>query len=261
MFSTIPAGGGSTPAIRDISAVSFLSDVLGRRESTGTRKVPSSSCPDAGRSEWNATSMPGYRLQPIVDLQTSGTLGCELLAGDRCCPDWGDVEWRAWYARLDQMLSARTPPDLVFVNVDAAQLCDPAIVDNLERAVLSGSCVIEWTERFASAQQTDQAVAALRRLAARGVPIAIDDVGEGIDGIGRALLVLPRYAKLSASLVRRGRDGDAIGLLRHVNDLFAGMGCAVIAEGIETPEDAARCRTAGIRYGQGSHFGLGHLVD
>ena len=202
------------------------------------------------------TRMLGSRLQPIVDLHTGDTLGCELLAGDRFCPDWNDAEWRTWYAQLGDTLFARTPEEmLIFLNVDAMQLCDPEIAGHIERAVLARPCVLEWTERHASPEQCDHAVNRLRGHAKQGVPIAVDDVGDGHDGIGRTLRVLPRYVKLSMGLVHRGRTDGGMGFLRHINDLFTGLGCAVIAEGIETPDDAARCAAAGIRYGQGFHFG------
>ena len=196
-----------------------------------------------------------------MDLRTGDLLGCELLAGTPCCPAWREPQWLNWYAQMHETLTACVPPGLlVFVNVDTTQLCDSAIVAHLERALVSRACVLEWTERHASTEQVDHAVAILRALEAQGIPIAVDDVGDGSDGIGRTLRVLPRYVKLGMALVHRARDDGGMDFLCHVNDLFSSLGCGVIAEGIETADDAARCDAAGIRYGQGFHFDAGRFL-
>ncbi len=206
--------------------------------------------------------MPDFRLQPIVDLQTDDTIGFELLAGETCCPDWGSDEWVEWYARMSDALLSHTPSNtLIFVNVDAAQICDAAVTQHLDRVMRERRCVLEWTEHYVDAAQQDRAIAALRCYAQRGVHLAVDDVGDGVDGLGRALRVMPRYIKFSMMLTHRGREAGGEHFLQRLNALFAGLGCDTIAEGIETADDAARCLAAGIRYGQGFWFGDGRIQD
>ena len=58
------------------------------------------------------------------------------------------------------------------------------------------------------------------------------------------------------SLTHLARRADPR-FLRHLRDLFEGVGALVIAEGIESPGDLERARAAGIRYGQGYYFTRG----
>lgn len=92
------------------------------------------------------------------------------------------------------------------------------------------------------------------------MPIAVDDIGSdfGFDGIGRVLRVLPRYAKIDMGVLWRSRKPDGMDILRHINALLLGLGCQVIAEGIETQDDLLRCLAGGIEMGQGFFFPAAH---
>lgn len=159
------------------------------------------------------------------------------------------------------MLLAHTPQDMrIFVNLDAEQACDTDLTQMLDRVIRERRCTLEWTEHWARPESHVTAAAVFRDYASRGVPIAVDDIGDGFDGIGRTLLVLPRFAKLGINLVHRGRTAGAA-YLSNLRGVFSGLGCDVIAEGIETTNDLALCRAAGIRYGQGFLFGDGALPD
>jgi EAL domain-containing protein (putative c-di-GMP-specific phosphodiesterase class I) len=97
---------------------------------------------------------------------------------------------------------------------------------------------------------------AFARLTHAGFALAIDDIGSGYDGIGRALQVRPAFAKLDMSLTHLARRVDPR-FLRDLHDLFEGVGAQVIAEGIESAGDLEWVRAAGIPYGQGYHFTRG----
>lgn len=201
---------------------------------------------------------PGFRLEPIVDLVCDEILGFELLAGVDRCPDWTDDGWRTWYARMADLFRAHIPASVrVFVNVDAHQALDPAIVEGLLALPGRDRLVVEWTEHIRpDAADFYASACAFARLTQAGFALAIDDVGAGYDGIGRALQVRAAFAKLDMSLTHLARRVDPR-FLRDLRELFEGVGARVIAEGIESPGDLERVRAAGIRYGQGYYFTRG----
>lgn len=197
-----------------------------------------------------------FRLEPIVDLHAGSLLACEILAGAESCPPWSHVEWRAWYADLAHHVQPLPRDVTLFLNVDSNQLANKNIVRDIERILDARPIVLEWTERQSAPHRHLNAIAVLRDYVKKGHRIAVDDVGEGADGVGRSLSVLPHYAKLSMSLTHRGRESGGVHFLRYLNALFSGLGCEVIAEGVESSADADVCRAAGIRYAQGHHFVL-----
>lgn len=203
--------------------------------------------------------MADFRLQPIVDLYSGATVGLELLAGQLSCPDWDAQQWRAWYARLPDILGRYAPEFmLTFVNATGLQILDPEIRDSLLRCASRRCVVLEWTE---NPQPCDLAsvIDTIQVMSPAFAALAVDDVGDGIDGIGRTLALSPNFAKLSMKLLWHARFRPAF--LQHIGDLFSGMGAAVIAEGVETQNDLALARASGVRYGQGFLFGAGHVDD
>lgn len=88
------------------------------------------------------------------------------------------------------------------------------------------------------------------------VQIAVDDAGAGYASLRHILELRPAFAKLDISLVR-GIDGDD---LRQA--MAAGMqyyalrsGCRLVAEGVETDEEANVLRELGVDLAQGYLFG------
>lgn len=88
------------------------------------------------------------------------------------------------------------------------------------------------------------------------VQIAVDDAGAGYASLRHILELRPAFAKLDISLVR-GTDSDE---LRQA--MAAGMqyyalrtGCRLVAEGVETVEEANTLRALGVDLGQGYLFG------
>jgi EAL domain-containing protein (putative c-di-GMP-specific phosphodiesterase class I) len=86
--------------------------------------------------------------------------------------------------------------------------------------------------------------------------LAIDDVGAGFSSLRHIVLTSPDVMKLDRSIVD-GVSGDPV-LTTLVRSLVAfghDCGARVVAEGVETPEDAAALLALGVDYGQGWHFG------
>jgi EAL domain-containing protein (putative c-di-GMP-specific phosphodiesterase class I) len=199
-------------------------------------------------------------MQPIVDLSTREPIALELLAGHLKCPSWDALQWRAWYARVPDIVAEfANDARLVFVNLSPDQAVDPAIVEHVLSIEPRSRCVIEWTESAAidAVRHRDVAVC-MRALREAGFSLAIDDLGSGMCGIDRTLTGRPAFVKLDMHLVWRARDLPRA-FLMCLREAFESLGAAVIAEGIEDERDAALIRAAGIRYGQGYYFGQGIL--
>lgn len=115
--------------------------------------------------------------------------------------------------------------------------------------------MVELTE---SAEIEHEAVArdTMLALRARGVPLCLDDFGAGAAAF-RYLKSFPvDYVKVDGSFVqaamRQERDRSFVSAMV---DLSLAVGAQVIAETIETEEQAVMMRDLGVQFGQGWHFG------
>ncbi len=197
-----------------------------------------------------------YRLEPIVELLTGRTIGHELLAGEQACPSWDKEQWHAWYAFLADevppLLSSL--PGALFVNFTGEQILDKGISrivrgweDHAERMVL------EWTEHQFHDEQLVDILAKLNFLKGMGFRVAIDDVGAGVDGLGRAASVKSSFCKIDGHYfhVSRGKGADLRGLCQHL----AHDGTRVVVEWVETEADYRLVLASGAQLGQGRYFG------
>ncbi len=98
---------------------------------------------------------------------------------------------------------------------------------------------------------------AVERLKEQGFAVALDDVGTAFDSREIVERGRPDYLKLDVSLVR-GIDRNLIQqeLLGWLVKLAQKVGAEVIAEGIESREEAAVLVRAGTHYGQGHLFAM-----
>ena len=113
------------------------------------------------------------------------------------------------------------------------EVTESAVMDNPERA--------------------EELLAQLHRL---GVRLAIDDFGTGYSSMTRLKHLPVNKLKLDQSFVRGlPHDGADAAIARAVVTLGQSLGLRVLAEGIETEEQAAHLRNLGCDYGQGFWFG------
>ncbi len=100
----------------------------------------------------------------------------------------------------------------------------------------------------------------LDRFRALGITIAVDDFGTGTAGLNHLRDVPFDVLKVDKTYVDTlGKTGDAHALLSGVIELAHAMGALVVAEGIETPQQANELRQMGCDVGQG--FYLGRPMD
>jgi diguanylate cyclase (GGDEF)-like protein len=133
---------------------------------------------------------------------------------------------------------AQGMPLPIAVNVSARCLRDHEFADRMLAAlqrhdVTSDLITIEITETAVIADP-DRAAATLRRLAERGMGVAIDDFGVGYTSLAQLDHLPISELKIDREFVAhmtRGADGDAV--VRAVVSLGHGLGMTVVAEGVE----------------------------
>jgi EAL domain-containing protein (putative c-di-GMP-specific phosphodiesterase class I) len=213
--------------------------------------------------------------QPVVDLESGSVVGFEALA--RGPADSMFEMPRAMFAlsdrvgasgELDRLCHAaaiRGAAEVagagkLFVNVLPATLHDEEWRRGAVPELLLASgrrpsdVVVEISERALGAQ-AEAFVPACEALRSQGFGIAVDDAGTGRDGAATLRSLRPDYVKVDASVVR-GVEASLIKqeIFGTLVGLGGAVGAAVVAVGVESPEEAATLKTLGARYGQGYHF-------
>jgi EAL domain-containing protein (putative c-di-GMP-specific phosphodiesterase class I) len=203
--------------------------------------------------------------QPIVELESRRIVGFEALtrfdSGQRpnaCFADaWSvglgpELELAALAAAVNAA-QGLLPGVFLDLNASPRLLAHPdriaAILATAERPL-----VLEITEHEVI-EDYERVRAAIRTLG-HDVRVAVDDAGAGVANFGHIIDLRPDFVKLDVSLVRRvnanlGRQAMVVGM-RHFSRT---AGCRLIAEGVETPEEADTLTTLGVEFGQGFLFG------
>ncbi|MVA96801.1 EAL domain-containing protein [Nitratireductor sp. CAU 1489] len=214
--------------------------------------------------------------QPIVDLATRRIVGFEALARwtDR---DLGFVspsvfipiaEERGIIGALSQLLLRKAsraaqdwPGDLFLsFNLSPSQLVDQNTADHILTTLARASfdprrLEVEITE---TGMMSDPASAEkiVQDLRAEGVRISLDDFGTGQSSLGRLREFHFDKLKIDQAFVASILDDRASEhIIRAILAMCEGLDIEVVAEGIETEEQAARLVEFGCRGGQGYLFG------
>ena len=144
----------------------------------------------------------------------------------------------------------------IAVNVSARCLRDHEFADRMLAAlqrhdVTSDLITIEITET-AVISDPERAAATLRRLAERGMGVAIDDFGVGYTSLAHLDHLPISELKIDREFVShmtRGTDGGAV--VRAVVSLGHGLGMTVVAEGVEDDATLALLAEIGCDIAQG----------
>jgi EAL domain-containing protein (putative c-di-GMP-specific phosphodiesterase class I) len=155
---------------------------------------------------------------------------------------------------------ARAPhPAAVHVNLSAVELRDRRLAERvsavLERSRLDpGMLVFEITESVLL-DDPDSLRATMQSLRELGVRFALDDFGTGYSSLSYLHTLPLDMLKIAKSFVDGvGRGGREASFVRMIIELARTLGISVIAEGIETPEQAAALVALGCEHGQGFHL-------
>lgn len=89
-----------------------------------------------------------------------------------------------------------------------------------------------------------------------GFTFAIDDVGAGYSGLETMATLGASYFKVDMGLVRHCHQKRVNRqVIRAILEMAKGVGATVIAEGIESADEASSLQDVGVRYAQGYHYG------
>jgi diguanylate cyclase (GGDEF)-like protein/PAS domain S-box-containing protein len=161
-------------------------------------------------------------------------------------------------ARWRELAPGRAP-ERVSVNLSGRQLARADLPDVVEEALSSSglsasSLCMEITESVLM-DDIDVAVSALKSLKAIGVDIAVDDFGTGYSSLAHLRRFPVDILKIDHSFVAGlGRNPEDSAIVRAVLALARTLDLAVVAEGVERPEQLHELRALGCERAQGNLF-------
>lgn len=252
------AGGNQTRALRAQPAPSLLPSREVISEAIRTRELE-------------------YHVQPIMHLRTRQAVGIEsLLRWNR--PDGSVLGPARFMDTLNRLPEAGVElfPDLA-IEAATAFVHGPKPIYatfNITGAVLDGkdSVACAWLQALLRALPPEHLVLEvvetaiivaperaqdlIGRVRARGARVALDDFGTGLSNLERLRDYDVDILKVDRSFVTNlNGSGREEAILASLATLANSLDLDIIAEGVETEEQAQAILKAGINYGQGFHLG------
>jgi len=278
------AGPHSTPAdlLRDADVAMYVAKERGKaRVELFTAAMREDVLRRRRLEDFLRRAVVGERLvllfQPLIDLATEEIVGAEALLrlrgeGDEIVSPMEFiplaeetgliVEIGAWVlveacrnAAAWQELRPDGPPLDISVNVSTRQLHDPGLVKAVAAALEvsgldSALLTLEITEG-ALAEADAEIEDTLRALRSLGVRLSIDDFGAGYSSLGRLRHLRVDELKIDRSFIGELGAGTEAPLVDAILAIAQRLGLSVVAEGIETTEQALELRGRGCGRGQG----------
>jgi diguanylate cyclase (GGDEF)-like protein len=223
--------------------------------------------------------------QPVVDLTTRAIVGLEallrwnhpkrgvLLPGEfiPLAEDTGLIvpidqwvfETACGHARTWQM--QHPGPLSIAVNLSPRHLQQPQLAEEIggllhAHGIPPQTVILELTENILM-QDSEGTISKLRELKNVGVQLAVDDFGTGFSSLGYLKRFPIDYLKIAKYFVdglkMEARDAE---LVHAIIKLGKALKLQIVAEGIETPEQASHLHQLGCRLGQGNHLGRPLMV-
>ena len=152
----------------------------------------------------------------------------------------------------------------VSVNISAARLMDPTLLDDIERLWTDRNCrlCIELLETiyFDEGRDAPQFAENLNKLREIGVQIETDDFGSGRASITGLLKIRPDRLKIDRSLIQSAvTDTGTRSVVAAILDMTRGLGIDAMAEGVETEADIETISALGCNIFQG--YALSHPLS
>lgn len=206
--------------------------------------------------------------QPQVDLISGQIVGAEalvrwqhpklgLIAPNEFIPlaeesgyvvTLGDWVLRTACRQIKQWAGLGFPLRQVAVNVSAIQLRRGSLVESVKEALLEtgiapGRLELEITESSVMLD-TEKSLETLARLKALGVQLSIDDFGTGYSSLSYLQQLEVNKLKIDMAFVRdMTTNRNNASIVKAVIALGHSLGLEIIAEGVETPEQAHQLRS------------------
>ena len=210
--------------------------------------------------------------QPIVDIESGRVVGYEALTrfDDGTPPDQlfalaatVGLGTQLELGCIDAALTAaRALPAEAFIAINASP--ELVVRNSTElRNVMQTTAnpvVIEVTEHTAIADYHE--LRAATRALGRNTRLSVDDAGAGYASLRHIIELDPDFIKLDISLIQgihhdKAREAMVVGIIHYANETDT----TVIAEGVETGDEAATVQRLGIPLAQGHFYGRPLPID
>jgi diguanylate cyclase (GGDEF)-like protein/PAS domain S-box-containing protein len=192
-------------------------------------------------------------LDPVEFVASAEESGLVVSMGERVLKE-ACLQARRW-----QEAHPRTPPLVISANLSVKQLSHPDLVETVEAILketgLEGRYLtLDITEKvYVEALAGNAAV--LDHLRGLGVKIALDDFGTGFSSLSYLKRLPADAIKIDGSFVKGFvEDVEDTAIVRMIVELAHTLGVEVVAEGVESEEQARQLREIGCDMAQGFHF-------
>lgn len=214
--------------------------------------------------------------QPKVNAGSNAVVGCEalvrwrhpqhgLVGPDRFIPLLEELgligqlgEWVLQEAccSMRQWLEGGLPLQGMAVNLSPVQIRNPELVTEIRRILEQSGLApalleLEITESTAM-ENVEQTLAVIAELRSLGVKIAIDDFGTGYSSLAQLKRLAADTLKIDRSFIKDlPDDKDDAAITEAILALASNLGMQVVAEGVETEEQAVFLQQRSCRFIQG----------
>lgn len=153
----------------------------------------------------------------------------------------------------------RTKPIIVSVNLSPKQFIAPLFLDEVMRLLKDNDCNPEWikfeiTEGLLI-QEDDKVFDILNRFNSHGIAISIDDFGTGYSALAYLNKFPIHQVKIDRSFIREITTNHAHALLvKAIIAMSESLGKEIVAEGVESTEQADLLKEMNCSYVQGYLF-------
>ena len=151
-------------------------------------------------------------------------------------------------------------PCKVAINLSTLHFNRTEFTPFLEQTLIDTGCRPEWLELELTEsilmEDTDYAIAVLRKLREKNITISLDDFGTGFSSLSYLKRLPVDKVKIDRSFVAgiRQHRSDRV-LIGSVIKIAQSLNFEVVAEGVETPQQAEFVTELGCDYMQGFYFG------
>ncbi|MCP4488193.1 MAG: EAL domain-containing protein [Gammaproteobacteria bacterium] len=218
--------------------------------------------------------------QPLVNMETRKVEGAEALIRwihpERGLIMPGDFIWLAeetgfileigeWVLRetclqIKKWMESGVITRRVSVNLSALQFAQPDILERVKSILAETGCSanfleVEITESVLVAQP-EAMCKIVDSFKAEGITVAIDDFGTGYSSLAYLKRFQPDQLKIDRSFVCNViANTDDIAIIRAIISLGHALGLSLVAEGVETEEQAEFLKSEGCDLAQGFLYG------
>jgi diguanylate cyclase (GGDEF)-like protein len=215
--------------------------------------------------------------QPVVRLDTGEIVGvealCRMRAGDGSLVEASKFHEATKDGRVASALTERMimrvsrdvrrwldhgiPFQHVGINIAAADFQSGGLSELLSNAfekagVPLAHAILEVTELVYLGHRDRTVANEIKSLREKGLKVALDDFGTGFASLTHLLTVPVDIIKIDKSFVDRlGPNDVGAGIVEGILHIAKSLGVRVVAEGIETADQAARLQAMGCLLGQG----------